>query len=326
MKISCLSVQNNFSNWSNYNSKNKITHANSQIVSTNNFVSANELYFRGQLAEPKSEPQTEAETIAQTGIKRIQSEEEYDSSLEKIMQHPSWHSGVWTRSNANKYEQGIIPYCGEADCSYEINSFMRGSKVLNPRFSPEILEEYVRVLDYALREMDKDYGEYSGVLYRVGRLDKVSRNFVSTSKSPDGLYGQIRDRKDFHKPFYVIFDGFGHNINELQKKFNSMIFYLIREDEIIVDPDITFEEITDITPEMQEMKREIKEALPNDIGAMPNELKVTFVRALRPLFLKVLLFVGHSRLVYFFNYAVISVQKPANASSIELSTISHTKW
>lgn len=253
---------NNFSNipYQNFRGMNK--NIGSSILSVeNNILNTGREYF----------PQSEY--IAHTNIKKITSEEEFDRVLSKIKNDSSWLGGWWNRGRATKFEQAIIPYIGEEDRSAHINCYMHSGHLTNPRFSEDITREYIRAMFYALPEIDKTYGKYRGIVYRCGYMDETPRNFVSTARDPVGVSYIITSREDYHKPFYIIYTNNGHNIEEMQKKY---CYKYARETEILLDPENHYEKITEITPEMNELKRHLREAI-RDEYVVP-ELNVTFLR------------------------------------------------
>ena len=233
----------------------------------NKFMSANEIYFRGQIIKPK--------TIAFTDIPKIISEAEYDEVLSRLKKDRTWWPG-WSHGRATKFEQGILPYAGEQDRSVVINTFMRSGHIVDPRFSEGILRDYVRVMDYALGEFDKTYGQYEGLVYRCGKMDNPSKNYISTAREPEGLTAIIDSRECYHKPFYIIYTKHGHKIEDLQKKVTHN-FQHLWEREILLDPAKQYEEITEITPEMQALKDNLRRSIQDDYGRVP-ELNTIFLR------------------------------------------------
>lgn len=215
----------------------------------------------------------QSEFIAHTNIKKITSEEEFDRVLNKLKNDKSWRKGWWDRGSATKFEQAIIPYTGEEDRSSHINWYMHSGHLVDPLFSEDITREYIRAMYYALPEIDKVYGKYSGIVYRCGHMDEVPKNFISTASDPVGVSYIISSREDYHKPFYIIYTESGHLIQEMQKK---LCWKYARECEVILDPDTHFEKITEITPEMLELKRNLRNAI-RDEYAVP-ELNVTFLK------------------------------------------------
>ncbi len=237
------------------------------VVSKTALHSANEIYFKSQIRQPG--------TIGYTNIKKIASEKEYDEVLDRLMNTGSWWT-PWTRRGANKFEQGLMPYGGKDDISDVMNTYMRTGRIYNPRYTPDVVEDYIRVMEYALSEIDKVYGKYEGIVYRCGPVDSPARNFISTAREPDGLNNIITCPEDYHKPFYIIYAKNGHRMEEVQNKINGH-FNIIGETEIILDPTTRFEEITEITPEMKELKKGLENAVRDENGHL-HSLNVIFCK------------------------------------------------
>ena len=214
-----------------------------------------------------------SEYIAHTNIKKIISEDEYDRTLSLLKNDQTWRS-MWSISAVSKFEQGILPYAGREDRSVVINTYMRSKRIVDPRFTEGIIQEYIRVLDYALQEIDKVYGSYNGIVYRVGMFDTEPKNYISTARDPEGLNALISSKEDYHQPFHIIYTKHGHKIEEIQKKMWS--FYT-REREILLNPMTKYEEITTITPEMEALKKNLRKSIYNDYGYVP-ELNTKFYK------------------------------------------------
>jgi len=187
-------------------------------------------------------------TIGYTNIKKIASEAEYDKILKNLQSNTYW-SHSWNKEN--KFETGIMPYAGLNDLSSEINSFLRNG---NTRMNHYMLEDIIRVLDFALNEIDKTYGKYEGFVYRYGFVDNNTRNYVSTARNPLGAMLQIENRHRCENPLYIIWTENGHKIEEVQKKLKYNSTY-IEESEILLNPTTYFQEINYLTPEFEEAKK-----------------------------------------------------------------------
>ena len=88
--------------------------------------------------------------IKGTNIEAIASEKEYDQVLEKLKKQESWFP-LWNVENADKYEQGLMPYAGIGDICHEINTYIRTGKLSKCSDIPEeTMKDYIRVLDYSL--------------------------------------------------------------------------------------------------------------------------------------------------------------------------------
>jgi hypothetical protein len=207
-----------------------------------------------------------SEYIANTNIKKIISEEEYDKTLNLLKNDQTWRTR-WSIPCASKFEQGILPYAGEDDRSAVINIYMQNKHIVDPRFTDKITQEYIRVLDYALKEIDKVYGSYKGIVYRIGWFGDKPANYISTARDPEGLNAVITSKQDYHKPFSIIYTKHGHKIEEIQKKIGCLEY--MRETEILLEPNTNYEVITTITPEMESLKQNLQKAIGNDYGRVP---------------------------------------------------------
>ena len=234
-----------------------------------NLMTSNAVYFMGKV--------NSITTIGKTGIKKIKSEKEYDEVLNRLKNDKSWWC-QWSNPMMNKYEEGIMPYIGENDISHHINIFMRtGEPVPSLKYTPELLTDYIRVMDYALKKIDKIYGKHKGVVYRYGYFDINPQNFVSTAKKPNGAAIFVNDdARQYEYPFHVIYTKNGHKAEEVQRKFSNNPAYL-KESEIILNPDSHYEIITEITPEMEAEKAKISRALREENNHV-HEFKTIFYR------------------------------------------------
>ena len=80
---------------------------------------------------------------------------------------------------------GLLPYCGIDDYSLDINKYLSGRTVNNMhQYNPQTLNKLCSVLDYSLNELDKDFGKYEGIVFRIGFFDKNIPQYFSTSKTP----------------------------------------------------------------------------------------------------------------------------------------------
>jgi len=215
----------------------------------------------------------QSEFIFNTNIKRITSETEFDYVLARLKRDRSWKGGWWNIDHATKYEQAIIPYTGEQDISAHLNWYMYSGNIVNPNISEEITREYIRAMCYALPEIDKVYGKYTGIVYRCGYMEKMPKSFVSTTSDPMGLRYIIHTREDYRQPFYIVYTNNGHRIEDMQKKLGCRYQC---EHEIILSSGTQYEEVTKITPKMEELQHKMKEAIRDDF-AMPS-LNITFLR------------------------------------------------
>lgn len=200
--------------------------------------------------------QTKSAYIPFTNIKKISSEIEYDTIINKLRD-----KNYWRLFKCDKFEEALMPYISKDDISYRINLFLRENELLDNRYSGDFLENIIRTMDYALNKIDKIYGKYEGIVYRYGKTDKTSKNFVSAARDPNGVKHIIPDdeRREFKKPFYIIQTKNGHKIEEVQKKLKYNDVYT-DETEILISP-CKFEEVDENLPEMQDAKIKLKNAL-----------------------------------------------------------------
>lgn len=207
-----------------------------------NINNSGKVSHKGQFKSP--------EKIGFTTLNKITSEAEYDKILEKLK-----NSGCWFRpwNKGNKFETGIMPYAGLQDISSEINCFLRNGETNMNRY---MLEDIVRILDYALNEIDKTYGKYKGFVYRYGFVDNITKNYVSTARDPIGAVSQIENRRRCTNPFYIIQTENGHKIEEVQKKLDYNSIY-VEESEILLNPATYFQEINYLAPEFKEAKEKL---------------------------------------------------------------------
>lgn len=197
--------------------------------------------------------------IGSTGIKRILTEAEYDKVLAKLKASGAW-DGRWDHSTASKFDEGVMPYAGTDDISHIINTFLREGRVVSDRYTTELIREHVRLLDYALSELDKTYGKYEGFVFRNGPVDKIGRNYISTSRTALGAVNASNSRRAYEDQYYIIMTQNGHKIEEVQKKLKYNPVY-IAESEILLEPSSFYDEILTETPEIKAAKEELLKAL-----------------------------------------------------------------
>ena len=134
--------------------------------------------------------------------------------------------------NIKKSYIGLLPYCGGQDVSFEINSFLGGREIKSEYYAPQrqSIIDIIRGLDYSLNKLDKDFGQYKGIVYRKGVFVPNSGQFVSCSKSPKiaaGFNGYDPD-----KQYSMILTKTGHKIYDFQKKMKNS--YADEEEEILL--------------------------------------------------------------------------------------------
>ncbi len=211
----------------------------------------NEIYFKGQLSKPAK--------IGFTNLEKITSEAEYDRVFNKLVQSGYWLS--WW-NDGDKFEKGLRPYVGKEDISYRINDFLRTGKANNEKYPKDMLECIIRLMDYSLGKLDKKYGKYTGIVYRYGVTETVSKSFVSTTRKPESFKWIIPDddMRQFSQPFFIIYCNQGHRIDEMKKPKCDIGFDRFEENEILLDP-THFEIIKEPSSEMLVAEEKLCDAL-----------------------------------------------------------------
>lgn len=124
-------------------------------------------------------------------------------------------------SNALNYEQAILPYAGRGDIHMDINAYLREGTLKNKTY-PDItdtnIKKYSQVLDYGLKKLDEEYGEYSGIVYRCSIFSPTTPNYVSTSDKMQGAVDFADPKNPSKNTFNIIFTNHGHKINQMQKR------------------------------------------------------------------------------------------------------------
>lgn len=132
----------------------------------------------------------------------IKDDEEFNEVMERVYSAKTLGGNVlwiekdyreqWeTYKNASEIEMGLLPYCGEADNCDLINQYLSG-RLNNPavvrgqgHHFPENIDscvDMVRALDYSLKNLDKEFGTYQGLVFREGYMDEGNGQFYSTTK------------------------------------------------------------------------------------------------------------------------------------------------
>lgn len=134
---------------------------------------------------------------------------------------------------------GLLPYCGVNDVSWDINSYLSGridyskpESLDTKKYIPthDSIKSVVRVLDYSLNELDKDYGKYKGLVFRKGYMAEHSGQFISSSTNPGiaANFNGYNDKTDYS----IIETKSGHKIYEFQKLIHNA--YETREKEVLL--------------------------------------------------------------------------------------------
>lgn len=178
----------------------------------------------------------------------IKSKEEYLEALERI-KNAKTETGerLWQYEedlkhypNATEIEQGLLPYCGHRDISDKINKYLSG------RIEPTAeMQDVVRVLDYSLKELNKEFGEFEGIVYRQGFMGEKTGQYLSTSKNPlcaarlsDGWFDPY-DVK--YRTYSVIKTKGGHDLSAFQSKMKDG--YCNKEQEILLPHEAQYREV-----------------------------------------------------------------------------------
>lgn len=145
--------------------------------------------------------------------------------------------------NADEIEKGLIPYCGIDDSSQIINRY------LSNRLTPEYVEKYgkympkeessyidaIRVLDFSLNNLDKEFGKFSGCVFRQGVMkEDMGGAYISTSADPRKAARLHNSWVNFdpESEYSVIRTKNGHKLNEFQRKMGTI--YANCEEEILL--------------------------------------------------------------------------------------------
>lgn len=172
----------------------------------------------------------------------ITSPEEYSQIIKRIMtvkalnQETFWRydlEPVCYSSVPFKYI-GLLPYCGGEDVSYYINHYLGKclAQYLDSRASEQDLCNIIRALDYSLNRLDEQFGKYEGIVYRCGYFNPKSKQYASTSLSPEAAV-KIQGFFDNTSDYSIIRTKNGHKIYDFQKMVNSP--YAASEKEILID-------------------------------------------------------------------------------------------
>ena len=128
---------------------------------------------------------------------------------------------------------GLLPYCGCNDVSFYINGYL-GNRldkcgVYIP--SEKTACDFVRALDYSLKQLDKEFGTFSGFVFRGGYFTLKPGQFASASESP--AIGAAFHGYDPKTQYSIIKVKDAHKIHDFQKAMNSS--YANEEKEILLD-------------------------------------------------------------------------------------------
>lgn len=170
-------------------------------------------------------------------LKPIENIEEYKAIIDKIKSSPL-AQGIkedlaLDYKNVDSIEEGLVPYCGDHSNLYDaINKYLSGrGKVENEEF----MQDVVRVLDFSLKELDKKFGKFDGMVFRQGTMKSGENQFWSTSISATGAgkFGKAWNAPEdiLNREYSVIKTKSGHRITEFQKAHANK---LTAEEEILL--------------------------------------------------------------------------------------------
>lgn len=142
--------------------------------------------------------------------------------------------------NVSKEQEGILLYAGTSDLSGDINRFLSGRQMRD--MTEPMAKDVVRVLDYSLKDLDKEFGRYSGLVYRQGFFPEKGEQFISSTSVPEiaaTLRGGILSNSKMN--FSIIKTKNGHRIDKFQAKMESD--YAEEEEEILLSRKSKYKEI-----------------------------------------------------------------------------------
>ena len=177
--------------------------------------------------------------------------------------------------NANEIEQGLLPYCGHRDRSAVINSYLSGRG--NCGIEESVLEDAVRSLDYSLNALDKEYGKYSGIVYRQGFMGENTGQFFSTSTSSTAAARHNNGWSDpeevAYRTYSVIKTKGAHKLYDFQAKIKDV--FAGKEQEILLPREAKYREISieECSDDLLKAREEFASHLFNDAYKLFNGSK-----------------------------------------------------
>ena len=188
-------------------------------------------------------------------IEPITSEKEFDlaiNSLKQTRDNIFIFGQCFTTPNASdKYLKALQAYCGEHDISKYINRYLATGEAL-PKMTvgnldtgeihsleEKDLKQYIRIMEYALREVENTIPPYEGIVYRSGYFNPNGGQFWSSSKNIQGAVEHASCTEDFPVKFSVIKKAKGTDIQEINKdtRFKD-------EAEVLLHPNSEFIDVT----------------------------------------------------------------------------------
>lgn len=190
-----------------------------------------------------------------SSIKKISSDEEYFDLLKCLKKDKNFRKD-WLYDDA--IACGIMPYSGRADISKEINKYLRTGIFVEQIAginSKDVLEDYIKCFDYALKMTDEKFGKYKGFVCRYGQFDENQKQYTSaSSKAECAIRHSNCTSPDKKYPFNIIYTNNGHKIKDVHRAVGSD--FADAEEEVILSPDTKYVRIEDLTPELKEIKED----------------------------------------------------------------------
>ena len=225
----------------------------SNSIYSDNRSTINSLNFLGNYNQPIVKKSIDV-PIADIDEFREVMERVYDAKTEK-------NNILWMSRNykkifpeyryASEIEMGLLPYCGRVDHSDFINMYLSGR--LSDKKETQYLDgllpkdmdsciDVIRALDYSLKNLDKEFGTYKGIVYRNGYMSEGTGQYFSTSTEP--MFPFVIDSwYDFNpdKGYSVIRLKDGHKIYKFQEKMRSE--YADNEKEVLTPREAKFKRV-----------------------------------------------------------------------------------
>ncbi|MCM1264788.1 MAG: hypothetical protein NC200_01195 [Candidatus Gastranaerophilales bacterium] len=178
----------------------------------------------------------------------IKSKEEYIELLDRIYKYRNSENELIYNSqfnlasypNVSKEQEGILLYAGTSDLSGDINRYLSGRQMT--RMSEDMARDVISVLDYSLKNLDNEFGRYSGIVYRQGFFPVDGEQFISSTSVPvigATLRGGICANPKMN--FSIIQTKNGHRIDKFQYKMGSE--YAEEEEEILLSRHSKYREV-----------------------------------------------------------------------------------
>ncbi len=180
-------------------------------------------------------------------LKPIETQEEYEKVFSEILEYQKPNTeGYKPFIDFEGYDDvdinllGLVPYCGKDDKSEHINIWLTGrNKNRIPLLNDTEMAKIVRVLDFSLKNMDKKYGKYNGIVYRKGFFNPITyKQYYSSSYTIEGAITHSGNSLPSPNNSYSIIKlKNGHKMYDFQKDSNSDIAreFAESETEVLID-------------------------------------------------------------------------------------------